>query len=241
MRPSLFISDLHLSPERPGPAGLLRRFLEEQAPAAAHLYLLGDFFETWLGDDDLALPFHAELVQCLRRLADAGTALHFMAGNRDFLAGGQLAAAAGFDILPDPCLVDLHGVPTLLSHGDAWCLDDAKYQAFRAQVRGAAWQGWFLGKPLEERRAIAAGLREQSEQSKADKRLEIMDVNQDAVAEAFRRHDATRIIHGHTHRPGRHETTLDGSVRERWVLPDWYGEAGGYLACDETGCRLETL
>lgn len=239
MTHTLFISDLHLTPERPGAVAAFRRFLERRAIQADALYILGDLFEAWVGDDDLASPFHAGIAAALKGLARAGVPVHFLAGNRDFLVGGGLAEAAGFHLLEEPCRVDLYGTPTLLAHGDAWCTDDARYQTFRAQVREPAWQADFLAKPLAERHALAAALRERSEQAKADKRPEIMDVNADAVAEAFRQHAVKRIIHGHTHRPALHALVVDGRPCERWVLPDWYDDHGGYLVCDSQGCHAE--
>jgi len=238
---TLFLSDLHLTPERPGAAASFRRFLNQKAPRADALYLLGDLFEAWVGDDDLALPFHAGIAAALKQLAQSGVPLYFLPGNRDFLAGPDLARAAGLALLKDPTRIDLYGSPTLLAHGDAWCTDDAQYQAFRAQVRDPGWRSEFLAKPLAERHALAAALRCRSEQAKAGKRPEIMDVNPEAIAEAFRRHAVSRIIHGHTHRPAHHHLNVDGRPCERWVLPDWYGDSGGYLACDASGCRAEKL
>lgn len=237
MTATLFISDLHLTPERPAAAASFRRFLERQAPLADALYILGDLFEAWVGDDDLASPFHGEIAAALKRLSNAGVPVYFLPGNRDFLVGAELARAAGMALLDDPTRIDLYGTPTLLAHGDAWCTDDAQYQAFRAQVREPAWRAEFLAQPLERRHALAAALRERSEQAKAGKRPEIMDVNPDAIAAAYRRHGVARIIHGHTHRPARHEPLIDGSLCERWVLPDWYEATGGYLACDAAGCH----
>lgn len=239
MTATLFISDLHLTPERPGAAASFLRFLEQRAAHADALYILGDLFEAWVGDDDLASPFNTGIAAALKQVSDAGVPVYFLPGNRDFLAGPGFARAAGLSLLQDPTPVDLYGTPTLLAHGDAWCTDDAPYQAFRAQVREPAWRATFLDKPLAERHAIAAVLRERSEQAKADKRPDIMDVNSAAVAEAFRRHGVSRIIHGHTHRPARHEHLIDDRSRERWVLPDWYDASAGYLVCDATGCRAE--
>jgi UDP-2,3-diacylglucosamine hydrolase len=237
---TLFVSDLHLGPEQPGIAASFRRFLDGVPGDVDALYILGDLFETWIGDDDLALPFYADIVTGLMRLAARGVAIHLMPGNRDFLMGADLAAAAGLTLLDDPTLVDLYGTPTLLAHGDAWCTDDAAYQAFRAQVRGPHWRTAFLAKPRDERRAIAASLRERSEQAKAGKAMTFMDVNADAVTAAFREHGVSRIIHGHTHRPGHHRLDLDGQPCERWVLPDWYDSVGGYLVCDGVGCHAES-
>ncbi len=235
-RPALFISDLHLSQERPEPVMLYRRFMREIAPGAASLYILGDFFEAWVGDDDLADAFHGEIIADLRDLSDKGVAIGFLSGNRDFLVGDAFARAARLTLLPDPVRIDLFGTPTLLSHGDIFCTDDAAYQAYRVQVRDPAWQAEFLAKPLHERRALARALRERSEQAKAGKKPEIMDVNAEAIARAIHALDVKRIIHGHTHRPARHEFQLTHRTIERWVLPDWY-ETGGYLRCDGAGCR----
>jgi UDP-2,3-diacylglucosamine hydrolase len=240
MSPVLFISDLHLTRERPQAALLLRRFLREVAPSATALHILGDFFEAWVGDDDLSEPFHADIAEALRTLSGHGTQVAFLPGNRDFLVGEAFARAAGLTLLPDPTRLDLFGVPTLLTHGDAFCTDDATYQAFRAQVRGAAWQQAFLALPLAERRALARELRERSEQAKAGKKPEIMDVNTEAVERAFRESRVDRIIHGHTHRPARHQHLVDGHPRERWVLADWY-DTGAYLHCDAQGCRSVAL
>jgi len=222
------------------PTALFRRFLEQVAPGAEALYILGDFFEAWVGDEDLAEPFHAEIAGWLKHLADSGVAVYFMAGNRDFLAGPALAQATAWTPLPDPSLIALHGVPTLISHGDAYCTDDSAYQAFRQQVRKPEWQSAFLARPLAERREMARTLREQSEQAKAGKRPTLMDVNPAAIRDALRLAAARRMIHGHTHRPAKHLLEVDGTACERWVLTDWY-EAGGYLVCDGAGCRAMTF
>ena len=237
--PTLFVSDLHLSPERPDAADAFQGFLECEGAHSSGLYILGDLFEAWVGDDDLGLPFHAGIAAALKRIAQAGVPLHFLPGNRDFLVGPDLARAAGLVLLADPTRIDLHGTPTLLAHGDAWCTEDAQYQVFRAQVRDTRWLADFLGKPLEVRRSLAVSLRERSEQAKAGKRSEIMDVSPDAITAAFREHAVCRIIHGHTHRPARHCQAVDGRTCERWVLPDWFGTTGGYLSCDASGCHAE--
>lgn len=233
---ALFISDLHLTQERPEAVSLFHRFLDEVAVTAGHLYILGDFLEAWIGDDDLSDPFNQSLVQALRTLADQGVKIAFLPGNRDFLAGEGFAGAAGLVILPDPVCINLFGTPTLLSHGDLFCSDDKAYQAFRSQTRDPAWQSDFLDKPLNERRNIARMLREQSEAAKAGKKPDIMDINEATLLAHLAQSKAKRVIHGHTHRPARHTHILDGEQVERWVLPDWY-EAGGYLRCDGTGCR----
>ena len=234
--PTLFISDLHLSPERPAPVELFQRFAKEVVPGCAALYILGDFFEAWVGDDDLDSDFNARMVARLRELNSQGVPVFFMPGNRDFIVGDAFAKAAGLDLLPDPTRIDLYSVPTLLAHGDAFCIDDPAYQALRRQVRDPGWQAMMLEKPLAERHALARMLRERSEQAKAGKKPDIMDVNQDEVARTVQTWGVARLIHGHTHRPARHMLDVAGQAVERWVLPDWY-ETGGYLRCDEEGCR----
>lgn len=236
----LFIADLHLRQEDPATVAAFQSFLETTASRAGSLYILGDLFEAWIGDDGLAHPLASDVARRLKQLADAGVAVHLMHGNRDFLLGAAFATACGARLLDEGHVADLHGTPTLLMHGDSLCTDDTAYQQFRAQVRQPAWQQAFLARPMAERIAVARQLREQSEQAKGEKSMAIMDVNADAVAEQFRRHGVNRLIHGHTHRPARHELSVDGIPRERWVLPDWYGP-GGYLACDAGGCRLMGL
>lgn len=233
---TLFVSDLHLSPERPAITAAFERFLMDSAPAAEALYILGDLFEYWAGDDDLADPFNARIARALAQLA-ARIPLYLMHGNRDFLLGSDFARATGARLLPDPSVVTLHGTPTLLMHGDTLCTDDTDYQRFRALVRTARWQADFLALPLEARKEKIAALRAQSETEKAGKPAAIMDVNPQAVEAALRSHATPRLIHGHTHRPGRHAHRVDGMLCERWVLPDWY-EQGGWLRCDAAGCTL---
>lgn len=233
---ALFISDLHLCPTRPAVSRLFFSFLAGPAREAKTLYILGDLFEYWAGDDDLGDPFNAEICASLRGLADAKTSVCFMAGNRDFLVGDAFARAAGMTLLAEPSLIDIGGTPTLLMHGDTLCTEDEAYQRFRAQVRSAEWQRTFLALPLAERKAQIEALRRESEAQKRIKPTEIMDVNAATVARALREHGCTQLIHGHTHRPGHHTFEMDGRGCERWVLPDWY-ETGGYLACGETGCR----
>jgi len=237
---SLFISDLHLTAERPAANARFSRFLAEIAPAAEALYILGDFFEAWVGDDALADPFHAQVAAALRHLVAQGVRLHVMHGNRDFLLGEAFTHATGASLLPEQAVANLYGRPTLLLHGDVLCTDDLDYQQFRRLVRDPDWQASFLARPLPERLALARQLRERSEQVKGDKRPEIMDANPTAVQNEFRRHGVARMIHGHTHRPAHHRLTVDDRACERWVLPDWY-DTGGYLICSDAGCRLVDL
>jgi UDP-2,3-diacylglucosamine hydrolase len=234
---SLFISDLHLTEERPEANERFIEFLEGRARGAQALYVLGDFFEYWIGDDDLDEPFNAVMVGLLRRLADSGTPLYFMHGNRDFLLGERFCAAAGAELLPDPALHVVQGVETLLAHGDTLCIDDADYQNWRRTARSANWQREFLARPRAERRSLVHGLREKSKAVIEAKPADIMDVNDGAVAEALRAHGVRRLVHGHTHRAGRHEHRVDGRLCERWVLPDWYGP-GGYLEVSGAKPRL---
>ena len=221
---ALYISDLHLSEERPEANERFFRFVEEDAAGADALYVLGDLFEYWIGDEDLDSAFNAVVVGFFRRLSAAGTRLYFMHGNRDFLVGERFAAASGASLLADPTVRD--GV--LLMHGDTLCTDDIDYQAWRRTARDPAWQGDFLAKPLAARRAAVLGMREKSKEVIGAKPADIMDVNDDAVRQALRRHGVSRLVHGHTHRPGLHRLEVDGQRCERWVLPDWYGR-GGYL------------
>jgi UDP-2,3-diacylglucosamine hydrolase len=225
---ALFISDLHLSEERAAANERFIAFVEERARSAAALYILGDFFEYWIGDDDLEEPFNAVIAGLLRGLTRGGVPVFLMHGNRDFLLGEGFCRATGAVLLPDPSVVDLAGEPTLLAHGDTLCTDDHDYQAWRRVARSPEWQREFLAKPREERRRMILGLREKSKAVIEAKPAAIMDVNPDAVADSLRRHGVRRLVHGHTHRPGRHQHRVDGSPRERWVLPDWYGP-GGYL------------
>ena len=239
MPETLFISDLHLDPERPEVIDLLVRFLDERAAGADALYILGDLFEYWIGDDDVRdglLP----AIEALRRLSDAGVPVSFMAGNRDFLVGNGFAERTGCRLLEDPTRVELYGLPTLLMHGDSLCTDDVAYQALRKQLRDRAWQAGFLALPVAQRRAQAEALRRESREATRDKAADIMDVNAEEVATAFSRHGVRRMIHGHTHRPAVHALEIDGEPAERIVLGDWYTQ-GSVLSVTPTGYELEEL
>jgi UDP-2,3-diacylglucosamine hydrolase len=226
--PSLFISDLHLTHERPEANERFIELLEGKARGADALYVLGDFFEYWIGDDDLEDPFNAVIAGLLGALSRGGVPLYLMHGNRDFLVGERFCAATGAKLLADPSVHEIQGVRTLLMHGDTLCTDDLEYQNWRRTARSEAWQRDFLAKPLAERRRAIVGMRQKSKEVVQAKPADIMDVNDAAVAQALRAHAVTRLVHGHTHRPGRHALTIDGRRAERWVLPDWYGR-GGYL------------
>jgi UDP-2,3-diacylglucosamine hydrolase len=234
--PDLLISDLHLRPERPYLTGAFFGFLEGPAQQAQALYILGDLFEYWVGDDCLeGDAFSTSVAHALASLAAGGVPVYLMGGNRDFLMGTAFARTSGASLLPDPTLIELSGIPTLLMHGDSLCTDDAAYQDFRRLSRSPEWQSEFLSHPLGERLAMAEAYRRQSEAAKAGKTDEIMDVNPEAVAAVLRAYGYPRLIHGHTHRPDRHEQTVDGHICERWVLPDWRDRAV-WLECGAGGC-----
>ena len=233
---TLFISDLHLSADHPHSIAAFRRFVATLAPQAEALYILGDLFEYWAGDDDRHDPFHDGVTQALHGLAARGIRIYLMHGNRDLLMGEEFAQAAGATLLDDPTLLDLYGTPTLLSHGDKLCTDDVEYQRFRAQVHDADFQKNFLAQPLAARKAYIEQLRRQSTAAKQSKDSAIMDVNDAAVAALLREYHYPRLIHGHTHRPKRHEHTVDGHLCERWVLSDWDQQTSA-LRCDAQGCR----
>ncbi|MBI3903694.1 MAG: UDP-2,3-diacylglucosamine diphosphatase [Nitrosomonadales bacterium] len=233
---TLFISDLHLGAEQSHITQLFLRFLQRIAPKAEALYILGDLFEYWAGDDDLDAPLHRQITSALNTLATNNTRLFIMCGNRDFLMAGELAAACHATLLSDPTLLDLYGTPTLLTHGDMLCTDDAAYQDFRQQVRGDEWQQRFLSQPLAQRKAQIAQMRTMSASEKQRKTMSIMDVNEEAVAALLREHGYPRLIHGHTHRPGRALYHLDGHTCERWILGDW-DKRGNALHCAGQECR----
>ncbi|WUR15333.1 UDP-2,3-diacylglucosamine diphosphatase [[Empedobacter] haloabium] len=231
----LFISDLHLQEDRPALTAAFLRFVDERAVHARQLYLLGDLFEYWAGDDDLDTPFHRQIVAALRGLAGRGVELFWIAGNRDFLVGEAFAHAAGLTLLPETWVIEDHGRRIVLVHGDAQCTDDVNYMAFRAQVRQPAWQQQFLAMPLAQRKQIIAGLRDNSRKDQAGKSYDIMDVTPQAIAAVFEQTGSTVMIHGHTHRPALH--AMDGKLR--YVLPDWEPERtpprGGWIAIGDDG------
>jgi UDP-2,3-diacylglucosamine hydrolase len=232
---ALLISDLHLQQDRPALTAAFTDFLRRRVPGADALYLLGDLFEYWAGDDDLDDGFNRQIVAALRRVSDAGTAVYWIAGNRDFLVGSGFAAAAGLTLLQEPHVAELGGQRIALLHGDAQCTDDVKYMAFRAMVRQPAWQAQFGAMPLAERKAIIAGLRENSRQAHGEKSEQIMDVTPHAIAQVYQDTGAAILIHGHTHRPALH---VDGGKR-RYVLPDWEPERdpprGGWISVGADG------
>ena len=241
----LFISDLHLCDSRPHITAALIQFLERTASKAQALYILGDLFEYWAGDDaieDDLIKISAQqpVILALRSLSSS-VPVFFMAGNRDFLIGDNFADSTGITILPDPSLISPYGKPVLLSHGDALCTDDIAYQTFRAEVRSQAWQNQFLSQPLANRIAYIEQLRVKSEQEKSTKSMQIMDVNTVAVEDLLSQYNYPPLfIHGHTHRPNTHIYNLAGHICERRVLGDWY-EQGSYLMLNAGGCHSHRL
>lgn len=235
---SLFISDLHLAPERPGTVALFLDFLHSRARNATRLYILGDLFDAWIGDDD-DTPTHRAVINALRELTDSGTACALMHGNRDFLLGRRFARAAGCSLLRDPIRIELDQEPLLLMHGDLLCTDDLAYQRFRRKVRNPLVQRLFLWKSLAERRRIAADYREKSSAANQNKTEAIMDVNPDEVARRMQRAGVRRLVHGHTHRPADHALKLNGGSAMRHVLSDWHEDRGEVLIHDQQGWRRE--
>lgn len=238
---SLFISDLHLCASRPHITSAFLDFLKNTASQSSALYILGDLFEYWAGDDDTQDIHHQPIISAFRRLADAGVKLYFMHGNRDFLISSGFCDVAGITLLQDPSLIEVHGKTVLLSHGDDLCTDDVEYQKFRLQVRNVKWQQEFLKLPLQARKDQIEAIRTRSEHEKSQKSMQIMDVNQAAINGLLKTyHYPELLIHGHTHRPNQHQIQLDDHNITRWVLGDWY-EQGSYLRCDRFGCKAMQL
>lgn len=231
MADTLFVSDLHLSPERPETIRLFLRFLQGPAEDATALYILGDLFDAWIGDD-LQQPPIPLIQSSMQQLSAHGTRLLLMHGNRDFLIGERFAEASGCQLLQDPCLIELAGEPTLLMHGDLLCSDDQAYQEARQLLRSPDFIRDFLARPIPQRLALAREYRQRSGEATSLAPAEIMDVNQQTLEQMLRTHGARRLIHGHTHRPGHHRFQLDGKPAERWVLPEWHEDGGGYLRCN---------
>lgn len=236
---ALFVSDVHLHDALPRTTQAFIEFLEGPARNARRLYLLGDLFEYWAGDDDIDTPYHRRIAQSLRAVSDAGVAVFWIAGNRDFLVGQGFASEAALTLLTDPHVEDIAGTRIVLAHGDAQCTDDQAYMAFRAQVRQPQWQAQFLAQPLSKRKAIIEGMRTGSREAQRLKSYEIMDVNPAAIRSLFESTGARIMIHGHTHRPATHIHDMNGVSCMRHVLPDWDCDTdrprGGWLALDNRG------
>ncbi|MBU1724363.1 MAG: UDP-2,3-diacylglucosamine diphosphatase [Gammaproteobacteria bacterium] len=236
-----FISDLHLDAARPAITHLLLDFLAQVQGSVDALYILGDFFEYWVGDDALELaPMSAfqPVVASLKQVSDSGVKLYFQHGNRDFLVGEQFAAVTGCELLPEQLVVDLYGTPTLVLHGDTLCTDDVEYQQVRKLFRNPQWQQQFLSQPLAERIHQAQAMRAKSRAAMQGKAETILDVNQQAVEQALRDTGVGRMIHGHTHRPAIHDFMLDGKPVQRIVLGDWHETRGSFLRVDVGGVAL---
>jgi len=235
---TLFISDLHLSRERPEITQLFLRFLQGPARQAEALYILGDLFEVWLGDD-MVLPDYQEAISALNALSQT-VPLYIMHGNRDFLMREDFESMTGCQLLDEEVVIDLYGTPTLLMHGDTLCTDDTAYQQFRAMVRNPQWQTELLSKTPAERLELARKYREISKTETQGKEAGIMDVNQQTLEQVMQKHHVQQLIHGHTHRPAIHEFKLCAQTAKRIVLADWYA-TGSMLICEPDTCRLEDL
>ena len=236
---TLFVSDLHLEADRPEIADQFLRFLESEAIQAEALYILGDLFEAWVGDDD-PNEHYQWVKQALRKLTRKGVPVYFMHGNRDFMIGEDFATETGVTILSDPDVRDIHGHRVLLSHGDAYCTDDIEYQAVRKMTRDPQWQAMMRQKSLQERLAFAAQARQASLARGGTLSEEIMDVNADAIDAAMREAGVTIMLHGHTHRPAVHEITVNGEAAQRIVLGDWY-DHGSVVRWDKNGPVLAAM
>lgn len=240
MHKRLFISDLHLAPERPQIIKLFERFIDEIAVDAESLYILGDFVEYWIGDDDKASGLD-QAFSSLHRLHRADTKIYFMHGNRDFLISRKFAQQHHFQLVDDPMIESINGEPVLFMHGDTLCTDDVEYQKFRVMVRNPEWQRNFLDKPLKEREQIAKSLRETSRLATQNKSQDIMDVNQQAVIQTMAERSVATLVHGHTHRPGIHSLEINHQPARRIVLGDWY-KKGSYLSINSnTDFELNTF
>jgi UDP-2,3-diacylglucosamine hydrolase len=233
---TLFISDIHLHESRPQITRAFFHFLRTQAIHAEALYILGDFFDVWIGDDDDTLLLQ-EVADELSAINQRGVAIYYLHGNRDFLLGTDYATKAGMTLIPDGTLINLYGTPTLLMHGDSLCTNDVSYQQFRNMVRGAPWQDQFLAQSISARRAIAAQLREKSQSMNSTKAEDIMDVTEAEVSAQMKAAGVRLLIHGHTHRPARHPLVIDGKPAERIVLGDWHDSAW-CIKADENNIEL---
>lgn len=233
---TLFISDLHLQPDRPALSELFLSFMAERAPTCSALFILGDLFEYWIGDDG-GIATYPEEVAAIRQVSDLGVPVTFVPGNRDFLVGETFAAQSGVSIKIGVTQLKVEGQKTLILHGDELCTDDTAHQEFRKVALDPEVQAQMLALPLAQREQMAQALRLASKTG--NKPSEIMDVNQQAVEDCMREHGLSRMIHGHTHRPAVHELELDGTAATRYVLTDWHDDRGGYLRCEGDEWSLE--
>jgi len=236
---TLFISDLHLEAERPDITDQFLEFLKTGASEADDLYILGDLFEAWVGDDDPNTHYFT-IKRALRKLVDSGIPVYFMHGNRDFMIGRGFANETGIEILKDPHKAFMYGQQVLLSHGDALCTDDVQYQRVRKMTRDPDWQATILARPLKDRLRMAAEARRQSLEQTLNLSMEIMDVNQNAVRQVIKTFKVDVLLHGHTHRPGIHDIDLGNRKAKRIVLGDWYTQ-GSVVRWDTRGPKLEEI
>ena len=236
----LFISDLHLSLEKPEITRRFLDFLEKRATQASALYILGDLFDTWIGDDDPTPP-NFKIRNQFKQLTQSGTAVYFQPGNRDFLLGKRFCLDTGITLLDDYAVIELMGLTTLLTHGDLLCTDDLPYQAFRTISHTIKWQQNVLSKPLLIRLLAARWYRFRSYLHKRKKSQSIMDVNQEAVIRVMQEHDCLRLIHGHTHRPNIHNLLINNQAAQRFVLSAWSKETGEVLCWNSKGYQIEAL
>lgn len=241
---TLLIADLHLQPARPEITAGFLHWLENRASGADALYILGDFFEAWIGDDVLDLDdtdptgyaaLALRVAAALRRLGEDGTRVLLMHGNRDFLLGHRFADTASARLIPDPSVIDIGGAPILLMHGDSLCTTDDAYMAFRKQARDPRWQQQVLAMPINDRLALASQLRQQSGEANSNKAKDIMDVTPAEVISVMRDQGVTTLIHGHTHRPAVHQLDIDGKPAQRFVLGDWQPDKGWEIAVEDGG------
>lgn len=216
-----FISDLHLSAQRPSSLALFNDFLDKSGRLLKELYILGDLFDYWIGDDGTATLGYSSVEQALRQTTDAGTQIFFIAGNRDFLVGQAFAERTGVKILEDMTVLELYDQRVMIAHGDRFCIDDVAYMQAREHFLNPEWQKQVLKTPIEERVRAALELREQSQETKRNKTEEIMDVNQGEIERIFREYELDIMIHGHTHRPYVHKLDIDGRQGRRYVLGEW--------------------
>jgi len=236
----LFISDLHLTIERPEVTQKFLKLLKGRATEAKALYILGDLFDTWIGDDDFSPPIKT-VKKHLKALTAQGTPVFYIHGNRDFLIGQRFSQESGVTLLDEYSVIDLYGTPTLLTHGDLLCTDDLPYQEFRLKSHSQAWQENVLSKPLILRILYARWYRLRSFFHKRKKSQDIMDVNQGTVVDVMKQHQTTRLIHGHTHRPAVHELKINNLSGQRFVLAEWKKDSASVLAWTASGYTQEMI
>lgn len=236
---TLFVSDVHLYPSHQGNRKAFLDFLNDETESVEKLYVLGDLFHCWIGDEACYLPYYKPVIEAFRRLTQSGIQIFLIVGNRDFLLGKGFEQESGVMLLPEHSTINLYGKNVLILHGDTLCSDDREYQKFRQMVRAESWRKEFLSKSVAERSRLCDEYSEQSDLSKSKKNMDIMDATPSAVEELMRKHDVLYLIHGHTHRPGKHEFLLDGRVAHRIVLGEWY-QGTSFLKCVGDDWKLVT-